>query len=314
VVNLDKLMNRVISNAGGQHPGYKNGVRPVAQAALSALRKTTGARYRAVMVDKAQDFDTEALQFCVELLEATQPDEQDLVIVADSAQNIFRKNFRWKDAGIKAQGRARVLRVNYRNTREILEFAHGFLTADPSISVDEVPDPDDEMSIIPAESAERSGEPPTVEIVNSVEDEVSAVVDHVKRLYAPRSRSRSIAILYGEQTPGEKGYRPKLLARALDATSIPYFWVTDPGNRENKALVGSTDEPVILSTIMSAKGLEFPNTIVCGLGVREDSLTARKLLYVGFTRAVDHLTVITTKRSPFCTDVERGAGLVGTGR
>lgn len=88
--------------------------------------------------------------------------------------------------------------------------------------------------------------------------------------------------------------------------------MTDPQNPANKMLAGSTDEPVILSTIMLAKGLEFPNTIVCGLGVRDDPLTARKLLYVGFTRAVDRLAVVTTKSSPFCTDVERAAGLVGT--
>lgn len=152
VVNLDKLMAKALSRAGMKHPGYKGGTEPVARAALEAIRSRGGATYRAVMVDEAQDFDTEALAFCLELLEADDPDHQDVVIVADSAQNIFRKNFRWKDAGIKAQGRTRLLRVNYRNTREILEFAHAFLVSDPSITVDEAPDPEDSLTIIPAES------------------------------------------------------------------------------------------------------------------------------------------------------------------
>lgn len=313
VTNLDKLMASVINGAGAKHPGYTNGDRPVALAALDAVHKMPSVRYRAVMVDEDQDFDTEALQFCVELLESTRPDEQDLIIVADSAQNIFRKNFRWKDAGIRAQGRTRLLRVNYRNTREILQFAHSFLTADPSIAIDEVPDPDDELSIIPAESAERTGDPPGLAVVDTAEDEVATVVDEVRRLYSEGSPSRSIAVLYGEHTPGDKGYRPKLLTRALDAASIPYLWVADPQNRDNKDLAGSTDQPVIVSTIMSAKGLEFPNVIVCGLGVRDDKLTARKLVYVGFTRAVDRLTVVTAGSSPFRADVEDAAQLVTLG-
>src|SRR5690606_20636686 len=107
--------------------------------ALRAAKSGGAPSYRAVLVDEAQDFDTETLEFCVNLLGSRALDEQDLVIVADSAQNIFRKNFKWKDAGVQAQGRTRILRVNYRNTRQILEFAHEFLTADESISIDEVP-------------------------------------------------------------------------------------------------------------------------------------------------------------------------------
>ena len=73
--------------------------------------------------------------------------------------------------------------------------------------------------------------------------------------------------------------------------------------KKNKDFVGSVDEPVILSTVQSAKGLEFKNVIVCGLGMKSDMTTARKLLYVGFTRAVDQLEVITANSSPFASDV-----------
>jgi len=310
VVNLDKLMARCIAAAHIKHPGYEAGDAVVAQTALQAIRAGNGARYRAVLVDEAQDFGTEALRFCVELLESTRPDEQDLVIVADSAQNIFRKDFRWKDAGISAQGRTRLLRVNYRNTREILEFAHRFLTADPSISVDEVPDPEDEFSIIPAETAERSGPPPVVKVAASPEEEVDLVVETVRQLYSHRRPSRSIAVLHGEQSVDDKVYRPREIVAALRDADIPCFWVTDPKQKANRDLAGSADEPVIVSTIQSAKGLEFPDVVVCGLGVREDELTARKLLYVGFTRAFERLTVVTTKDSPFRDDVEAAADLV----
>ena len=70
------------------------------------------------------------------------------------------------------------------------------------------------------------------------------------------------------------------------------------------------DEPVIVSTIQSAKGLEFPKVVVCGLGSSFDrdpqgATATRKLLYVGFTRAVDELTVVTTADNPFAAGLKR---------
>ena len=43
--------------------------------------------------------------------------------------------------------------------------------------------------------------------------------------------------------------------------------------------------------------------VACGLGVRDDLITARKLIYVGFTRAINDLTVIVGKDSPFRDDL-----------
>ncbi|MFS8586388.1 MAG: ATP-binding domain-containing protein, partial [Acidimicrobiia bacterium] len=179
-----------------------------------------------------------------------------------------------------------------------------------SISVDEVPDPEDEFSIIPAETAERSGPPPVVKVAASPEEEVDLVVETVRQLYSHRRPSRSIAVLHGEQSVDDKVYRPREIVAALRDADIPCFWVTDPKQKANRDLAGSADEPVIVSTIQSAKVLEFPDVVVFGLGVLEDELTARKLLYVGFTRAFERLTVVTTKDSPFRDDVEAAADLV----
>jgi hypothetical protein len=309
VVNLDRLMGRVVRAAGVRHPGYGDGGAAIVQAALDAVRRTGQPRYGAVLIDEAQDFDTEALRFCVELLEptdATGAGEQDLLVVADSAQNIFRRNFRWKDAGIRAQGRTRLLRVNYRNTREVLDFAHRFLTADPAISVDAVPDPDDELSIIPAESAERRGPVPTVTVAATAADEVRLVVEAVRERWTAGAASRSIAVLHGA------GFDARGVVTVLRAAAIPTFWVTDRQHDENKDRAGSADEAVIVSTIQSAKGLEFPDVVVCGLGVYDgDRTTTRKLLYVGFTRAVDRLTVVPRADSPFRDDVLRASGPPG---
>jgi len=302
VRNLDKLMNEAMQDAGVKHPGYEGGQVAVAKAALRALDAKDAPKFRAILVDEAQDFDTEALQFCIRLLEATEPDEQDLIIVADSAQNIFRKNFRWKDAGINAQGRTRLLRKNYRNTKEILAFAYAFLTSDASIAVQTTLDPDDDIGIIPAEASKRSGSEPNVISAGDLVDEVDRVVAAVKEYYGDRSRARSIAVLYGEQPQGRESMAAALAA-GLGRAGLPYFWVTDPDEKGNRDLAGETDSPIVLSTIHSAKGLEFPAVVLCGLGARADRVTARKLAYVGMTRAVTELTVVVGKESPFWADL-----------
>jgi hypothetical protein len=196
VIHLHKLIQRVIRLTGLDRKGPPDfDAWPALALEALAVGDVDVDRYRAVLVDEAQDFATDSLRFCVEMLERRPADEQDLLIAADSAQNIFRRNFRWKDAGIQAQGRTRILRVNYRNTKEILRFAHEFLMADPTLRLDDAPDAEDELSIVPAESAERTGAEPTVTLVDDDETEVAGVVETVMGWYTNRAPARSIAVL-----------------------------------------------------------------------------------------------------------------------
>lgn len=319
VKNIDKLMLGAIQQAGVPNPVARELPKSqqdwdaVPAAALDAIRQLKVPRYRAVMVDEAQDLATEALAFCVELLESDDPDYQDLLVVADSAQNVFRRNFRWIDAGVRAQGRTQILRVNYRNTREILEFAHRALTGDGAIPVDELAEIEDELSIIPAESADRSGPVPTVHVAADVDAEIAEVVQQVRRWYTERSPSRSIAVLVGSNA--DRGGREQRVVEALRDAQVPTFWATDWKQQGNKDLVGSAIEPVIVSTIQSAKGLEFPKVVVCGLsgpqddGSVEAAIATRKLLYVGFTRAINDLAVVTNAGNPYAAELTQGFDL-----
>ena len=47
------------------------------------------------------------------------------VVAVDGAQSLYGRprSFTWKSVGINARGRSRRLAKNYRNTREILDFA-----------------------------------------------------------------------------------------------------------------------------------------------------------------------------------------------
>lgn len=81
VVHLDKLMSQTIASAGLKHPGYDGDGPSVESVALEAVKLSRAVpKYRAVMIDEAQDFDTDALKFCVQLLDASDdPAAQDLI-------------------------------------------------------------------------------------------------------------------------------------------------------------------------------------------------------------------------------------------
>lgn len=306
VVNLDRLMADAIKGAGLKHPGYEDdepGDR-VAEVALQALSRGAGSRYHAVLIDEAQDFGTSALKFALGLLE---PGHSDVVIVADAAQNIFRRKFSWRQAGIQAQGRTRLLRKNYRNTREILEFASRFLLASATLRPEEVPDPEDENAVIPPEAAMRSGPKPTIQIVPDVRREVEWAVARVRDWLGRGAQPRSIGVLYPGSNDGGAD-RSRALADQLRRAGCETFWLSNPQDPSAKDRLAEVKAPVVLSTVHSAKGIEFPYVVLCGLWRdEEDAEVLRKLAYVGMTRATHHLAVVSREGHPLAEDLRRAA-------
>lgn len=311
VMTLDQLASELIQSAGLEHPGFR-GARTPYSVALDAIGLRPPQRFRAVMVDEAQDFDDDALRLCVALTEPRADGMGDLLIVADSAQRIYDRSFSWSAAGIQARGRTSVLRVNYRNTQEVLAFASAFVDADSAADGMEVPvaarddlDTDDEIVVVPAEASERHGDAPTVRFVDDLDAEIDAVVEAVGEWYSDRLPSRSIAVLMQSGTDGSRAER---LVAALTARNVPAFWATE--SSASKGRVGLTEEAVIVSTIHSAKGLEFPRVVVCGLsqrGTGEWVSRNRNALYVGFTRAIDELAVVAIDGSPYVAQLRQAA-------
>jgi superfamily I DNA/RNA helicase len=296
------VMAETLRAARMRNPGYDDGDgEAVAKMALEALRQGAGQRYQGIFLDEAQDFGTSALQFVVNMLA---PGSDDLVVVADAAQNIFRRRFSWKQAGIQAQGRTRLLKTNYRNTKEILEFAFRFLTAG-SLRAEDVPDLDDESAVIPPEAAERSGPMPELRLEAHARDTVRTTVEKVKAWVASHAHPRGVAVLYASNS-GPAASQD--LARALRSSGIGVFWATDPQDKDARLRLAGSAEPVVLCTVHSAKGLEFPRVVLCEVGRRDDDAeTARKLAYVGMTRATTELFVVTETNNPLAGDLQRAA-------
>lgn len=259
----------------------------VSALAVDAARVHRPSTYRAVLVDEAQDFDSDMLRLCTLLFESPDAADQDLIVVADLAQRLYGRQFTWKSAGIHAPGRSIIMSVNYRNTREILQFAHDVLESAPDVRFDE--HDGENMGLVPPDSAERSGPRPDLVLVDSVEEEIESIIRCVAAWYRPELPPRSIGVLLATQQTHRLGER---LARRLRQEGVSTFWATE--NNQTKDYAGLSDEPVMLSTIHSAKGFEFPRVLVAGLPATESAMlpASYRIAYVGMTRAVDSLTVI----------------------
>jgi len=301
VSNLDRLMFKVIRDSGLDYPGYEDddSGEKVAQIALNALGRWRGERYHGILLDEAQDFSTNALKFALGLLE---PGSDHFIIVADSAQNIYKRKFNWKDAGIQAMGRTRILRINYRNTKQILEYASTFLTIGGELTMDDSPDPEDENAVIPPAAAKRTGARPTFSIYSTVQEEADAVVERVRRCMSAGAGPRSIGVLYGTSRSGTVDE----IREKMESAGIDYFWINDPKNKRAKDQLSTVRSPVILSTIFSAKGLDYPRVVLFSLwNDRTEKAENRKLAYVGMTRATHELMIVSTKENPLASDLQK---------
>ena len=306
VKTLDSLMDEARRGAGIS-TDYQDGDRvEQAEQALQALdsHPESVGRFHHVLIDEAQDFPNPALRFAVRLL----VDGSDsLLAVADPVQNIFRTRFTWRAAGIDAVGRTRWLNQSYRNTREILEYAHRFVTGGGDYQITSDPDPEDEKAITVPLFSERSGPIPLLLTSGSPQEEVVNIAGHCRKLLDRGVPPNEIAILYGGTFVA--GFKwPDSIRDFFVKERLALFWATDPADRQASSRIGDDPSKIVLSTIHSAKGLEFRHVILCGFlddKPPAESRVSRSLIYVGMTRATHELTLSASGKHPYLVDLEQ---------
>jgi superfamily I DNA/RNA helicase len=168
------------------------------------------------------------------------------MILADAAQSIYRRDFRWEEIGVALSGgRVHVLRKNYRNTVEILQMADGFLSGHPSLRED------GEQVTGSNGVSPRHGPMPALVSCASVRAEADTVADRILQLHNDRGVPfENVAVLTHWRR------RMQYFAWALAQRGIPTALLTDADTR--LAAPG-----VKVSTFHSAKGLEFPVVFIC---------------------------------------------------
>lgn len=247
------------------------------------------AQYGAVLIDEGHDFEAEWLKLITQMID---PESDSLLLLYDDAQSIYNKRsglgFSLSSVGIKAQGRTTILRLNYRNTREILAFAYQF-AADVLGAADS---DDDHIPLLLPESAGNHGPEPKVVRLSAWADEQAYTVSALKAWHEQGLAWNEMAVLYANKFQGGA------LARVLKEAGIPAYWL---GTSEYKKAYDPSKDQVAIMAIHSSKGLEFPAVIVTGadaLNADEQLEQNVRLLYVGMTRAQRHLELTMSDETP----------------
>lgn len=248
------------------------------------------AQYGALMIDEGHDFEKEWLALVVQMID---PTTDSLLLLYDDAQSIYKKQqlkFPLSAAGIQARGRTTILRLNYRNTREILTFAYRF--AQDYLKAEDADE--DHVPLIQPEVAGATGPLPVFRQFDNLVEEASYIARCIVKWKQQGRALNTIAVIYSQHWQAEQ------LQRALSAANIPTAWLKQTSYKK-------TYDPakplVTLLTRQSSKGLEFDTVVLSGLGTLrddEDHLAQEtRLLYVGMTRARRQLLVTSSGENRF---------------
>lgn len=132
------------------------------------------SKYISIIIDEGQDFSDNAYR----LIRALAGDEHpnDIFIVGDSHQRIYRNHPTLSKCGINVRGRSSILKINYRTTEEIRKHAFALLNG---ISFDDL---DEDFDLGDKCQSLTHGEKPVIENFNNANDEFDFILGEVKKL------------------------------------------------------------------------------------------------------------------------------------
>jgi len=220
------------------------------------------------------------------LLRAIVPEgPNDLFIVGDAHQRIYRYRVSLGQCGINIKGRGKKLKINYRTTDEIRRFAVCLLENG------DFDDLDGGMDQQKGFMSLTHGEPPAVHECAGFADEIAFLKRHIEGLQKNGTPLESVCVVARTKHLLE-GYASQLQALGFSTYEI----------KRNAA--EQRDKPGIrLATMRRVKGLEFEHVIAvavnkgvlpleAAVGDAEDAVAKRNadtgersLLYVALTRA-----------------------------
>ena len=253
------------------------------------------AQYDAVLIDEGHDFKPEWFKLVVQMIH---PDSKSLLVLYDDAQSIYsgqkKTRFSFSSVGIQAKGRTTILKLNYRNTAEILAVARAF--ADDLLSPADTEE-DQAPTVLPM-SAGRHGPKPLLVKLPTLQREAEFLAQRLSEANASGMPWNEMAVIYRRYGIGQK------LLDVLTRKGIPVQW--QQGKRH---AYSPAHDSVKLITMHSSKGLEFPFVCIPGIGMpsREDDAIQdeARLLYVAMTRATGELIMTHSDTSPLSENMTK---------
>lgn len=246
-------------------------------------------QYAAVLIDEGHDFEPEWFKLVARMVA---PDTNHLLVLYDDAQSIFKRSthrsFSFKSVGIQAQGRTTILKINYRNTRQILELA--------ALIAKDILDPkatdDDGVPLIRPVTCGREGAAPTLIRLQSLKEEAAEIARRIAQARQQGTAWQDMAIVYRSWGVGKE------CVDALARAKIPFQW-----QQRDKKTYSPTADAVTVLTMHASKGLEYPYVAIPGVGqlstdeaeLEQDA----RLFYIAATRATHELLITGSGESVF---------------
>ena len=272
-------------------------------------RQIPSGQYQAILIDEGHDFAPEWLKLVTQMVD---PATNSLLLLYDDAQSIYErartKQFSFKSVGVQAQGRTTILKINYRNTRQILQTANliaaehlsphapplrGSLPpkgADPAwggpapdrlLTTDD--QDDDGIPLIKPISCGRAGPAPTIIKLPTLREEAHAIADHLNQAHKEGHAWGDMAVLCPDYSTRD------LCAQVLHQRQMPVQMRRGPGDFD------PASDTIKVMTMKVSKGLEFPVVALPGVGhmpaAGENEQEAARVFYVAATRATQRLVI-----------------------
>ncbi|MCP4612929.1 MAG: ATP-dependent helicase [Planctomycetes bacterium] len=245
--------------------------------------------YRAVIVDEAQDMGVQAFNLIRQIVGEEQ--KNDLFIVGDAHQRIYRHKVTLGHCGINIRGRGRKLRINYRTTEENRRWAVSLLEG---VTFDDLDGGQDDQR---GYKSLLHGVIPKIEHLSSFQEEIEFVIQYLRQVEEEDGKLTEVCLV-ARTHDLLRQYEGALRAKGMDT----YFIRRSEAEDRGKA-------GIRLATMHRVKGLEFDRVIIAGVNdgvvplkvvntetsdpvVKKESETReRALLYVAATRAKKEVLV-----------------------
>ena len=212
-------------------------------------------QYLGVLIDEGHDFAPEWLKLVTQMVS---PATHSLLVLYDDAQSIYErgrsKNFSFKSVGIQAQGRTTILKINYRNTRQILQTAN-VIAGDLLTAEDTGDDAEfgDGVPLVKPVSCGRDGPEPLIINLPTLPEQAAKIAELLQGAHADGFAWGDMAVLCRDAKTRD------LCARTLAKRGLPLQNRIGPGHYNPLA------NSVKVMTMRVSKGLEFPVVAISGV-------------------------------------------------
>jgi hypothetical protein len=259
-------------------------------------KEIAAAQYAAVLIDEAHCFPPGWLWLAAQMVD---PSTSELLLLYDDVRHLQELDaddrFSLERIGIQPRGRESVLKINYRNTRQILEIA-SLIAADllkSRVRPGGRPPPRSPVS------CGRVGDLPVVARVADLAGEAREAAELAHAAHERGHRWGDIAVLCRRHSEMHE------CSLALRQRKLPHEV------RKKTGTFNPAADTVKVMTMHASSGLEFPVVALIGVGSMPehgaDELEEARLFYVASTRATESLAIFLSGSGSFGSVLLRGS-------